>query len=274
MKAINTHGLVAKNLPPYMGIQRDQTITFTVQDKPRLFRVFSYQAYNAYGLIGSELNGIAIADEDRKTIVCDGICRQSSGFFGASQDQYDEFERIVAFTWEQFRDYVNAHPRARERLEGDSATATAQQFVMPDMKDSPSMTANEKKSILSAWAQFFKGGFRESDFVKDLYKHLVNHCSFASNYNLEGFYRRYFGELEVTLKFLDQFDYSQSCRSVELGGSWWLSNPDYSDLNTAMVDIIAPYLPSIRTAMRNCLIEEAKADIAAAQAKLERLQAS
>ena len=117
MKAVSTQGLVAKNIMPYMGVQFDQNVEFNTTNGIRNFRVFTYQAYNAYGLIGSEVNGIAICDDDRKQLVCDGIASQSSGYCGASQFQFDEAERICSLQWKQFLGFVNSQVRCRYTLE-------------------------------------------------------------------------------------------------------------------------------------------------------------
>lgn len=116
MKAVPTQGLVAKSIMPYMGVQFDRVVSFVVRKKTRHFRVFTYQAYNAYGLIGSEFNGIAIADDDARELICDGINCQDTGYFGVSQSQLDEFERIVSLSWKQFRDFVNSQPNLREEI--------------------------------------------------------------------------------------------------------------------------------------------------------------
>jgi len=117
MKAIATQGLTSKNLMPYMGVQFEKIVTHQVAGKPRKFHVFTCQAYNAFGLIGPEHNGIVIADADKRQILCDGLARENTGYFGVSQKQVDEFERIVGLPWDQFRDFVNGQPSLRIRLE-------------------------------------------------------------------------------------------------------------------------------------------------------------
>lgn len=49
------------------------------------------------------------------------------------------------------------------------------------------------------------------------------HCSFIAHYNRLGFIEAYFERGEDTIKFLSQFDKRGFCRSVEYGGTWWLS---------------------------------------------------
>lgn len=117
MKAIQTQGLVSKNLLPYMGVQFHRQVAFDLPGGKRTFRVLTYQAYNSMGLIGPEMNGIAICDDDKRQVVCDGLCKQSTGYFGASQEQFDRAEAICALEWPAFRDLVNGSPNLRMRLE-------------------------------------------------------------------------------------------------------------------------------------------------------------
>ena len=52
----------------YTMVAKDQSLKFG----NRSFRVLLYGAYNAMGLIGTEKNGIAVLDEDRRQVVLDG----------------------------------------------------------------------------------------------------------------------------------------------------------------------------------------------------------
>jgi hypothetical protein len=116
MKAVAIQGLVAKNLMPFMGIQFERAIPFKVGSKTRTFHVIVYQAYNAFGLIGPENNGIGIADDDNRQVLCDQIAKQGTGYFGASQAQFDEAERICGLQWESFKEFVNKQPTLRMPL--------------------------------------------------------------------------------------------------------------------------------------------------------------
>lgn len=101
---------------PYVGVSHDERVTFQTPAGERTFRVLIYGAYNAFGLIGSECNGIAVLDEDNRSVVTDEIAKEPSGYFGASADQKAEFARILALPWAKFRDLVNAQPRTRSPL--------------------------------------------------------------------------------------------------------------------------------------------------------------
>lgn len=133
-------------------------------------------------------------------------------------------------------------------------------------KDSQFMSGREKQMVLKAWVRFLKRGLHLADFSDRLYRHLHLHCSFIAHYNRAGFYQTYFERGEDVAHFLSQFDGRGECRSVEYGGSWWLQG-EYADLNRAMVDEGAKYIPE--------LIEQAQdaqreSDIAQARTLLAR----
>jgi len=94
---------------PFMGVQHERKVTHG----ERTFHVFTYQAYNAFGLIGPENNGVAICDVDKKQVLCDGIDREGSGYFGVSEAQVRAFERVCSMPWEEFQTFVNTQPSAR-----------------------------------------------------------------------------------------------------------------------------------------------------------------
>ena len=95
-----------------------------------------------------------------------------------------------------------------------------------EFKDVRFMTAAEKKKVLRQWVRFLKSGFDARIFMKSLYQHLIQHCSFIAHYNLGGFYAVYFVDPTATQRLLDQFDRSKGCLSVEYGGSGWMENED------------------------------------------------
>ena len=97
---------------PFMGVQKDKTVTHG----DRKFRIVVYAGYNAFGLIGSEKNGVGVLDEDRRNVLLDDEARISSGYFGASEAQKKRFDEIVAMPWETFKAWVNEHPNRRYEI--------------------------------------------------------------------------------------------------------------------------------------------------------------
>lgn len=94
---------------PYIGVSRDRIVK---KGKTR-FRILLYGAYNAFGLIGSEHNGICVLNEDDKSVVTDGVLPVDSGYFGPAKIQLDLFDKLVKATAREFREIVNASDRLR-----------------------------------------------------------------------------------------------------------------------------------------------------------------
>jgi hypothetical protein len=103
----------SQRVGPYTGVDFDRTIEFS---NGRKFRIITYQAYNACGLIGSEYNGVAILDEDQHRVLCDNIAAESTGYNGVSRRQWKEAIRICRMPWEHFEAFVDTNPRKRYSL--------------------------------------------------------------------------------------------------------------------------------------------------------------
>ena len=127
--------------------------------------------------------------------------------------------------------------------------------------DTQFTSAREKELVLKAWVRFLKNGLRRQDFSDRLYKHLVLHCSFIAHYNRAGFYSAYMENGEDTTRFLSQFDKRGDCLSVEFGASWWLHG-DYEDVNEAMIEEAAQYIPTL---LEQALAKAEDADLAEAR---------
>jgi len=110
--------------------------------------------------------------------------------------------------------------------------------------DTEFMTAQEKATVLRAWARFLRGGLREEQFSKALYHHLTLHCSFIAHYDRAGFYATYFVRPETVRDFFTQFDNRGPCLSVEYGMDYW-KNGEYADLASAMIAEASPLIPAI-----------------------------
>lgn len=102
-----------QSIGQYAMVSQDQVLKFG----GRTFRVVLYGAYNAYGLIGPEKNGIAVLDEDRMQVVIDGHCPQENGYFGPSDDQIVEFRRVCGMDLAEFVEFCNSHPTIREPVD-------------------------------------------------------------------------------------------------------------------------------------------------------------
>jgi hypothetical protein len=106
------------NINPYMYVTKDKTVDYGNGEK---LRFIVYGAYNAYGLIGTENNGIAILNEKRRDVLVDEISRMHSWVYNIENIQtpkvlVDEFERLTSMTYADICEFINNHPRARYSL--------------------------------------------------------------------------------------------------------------------------------------------------------------
>jgi hypothetical protein len=138
-------------------------------------------------------------------------------------------------------------------------------------KDVQFMTAAEKQRVLNAWVRFVRSRFALRSFTTALYQHLTLHSGFIGHYSRSGFYAVYFEDPLATQKFLDQFDRSKGCPSVEFGGSGWMENEDYRDINGAMVDAAMTMMPALRCMLRERETVEAQHEFNQAERRLKEI---
>ena len=122
-------------------------------------------------------------------------------------------------------------------------------------KDVRFMTAAEKRRVLLQWVRFMKSGF-------------------DAHFNRGGFYEEYFKNPSDTQRFLDQFDRSKGCRSVEYGDAGWLNDEEYRDLNGAMVDAATGALPELRRMLRERETLKARQEFDRAERRLKEMLAT
>jgi hypothetical protein len=101
-----------QDIGPYTMVSKIEELKFGT----RTFVLVLYGAYNAMGLIGSECNGIAVLDKDNRLVVLDEHCKIDTGYFGPSESQVREFDRIKAMDADSFLIFCNAHPRLRKQI--------------------------------------------------------------------------------------------------------------------------------------------------------------
>lgn len=105
---------LSRRVGPFVGVAAEKIVRFP--EAGRAFRVVLYGAYDAFGLIGSECNGIAVLDEDERRVVCDEIAKEPTGYFGPSEAQLACFAATIKLKYPEFRQLVNGSPRARMKL--------------------------------------------------------------------------------------------------------------------------------------------------------------
>jgi hypothetical protein len=113
------------------------------------------------------------------------------------------------------------------------------------MSDAEFMTGEEKELVLKHWERFLRSGLEPKYFTKKLYHHLINHCGFIAYYDINGFYHTYFDEGDDTVGFLKQFDSSRGCPPAESYLTFWVNYPGMNDINNAMIDVAAKYIPAL-----------------------------
>lgn len=139
------------------------------------------------------------------------------------------------------------------------------------MQDTKFMTAKEKELVLKIWKRFLANTLRWEDFTEELYRHLINHCSFIAHYDKMGFYATYFESGDQVAKFLSQFDARNNDPidgvplSVEYGMTYWAADKHdngFADLNQAMIKAAVPYIDDLlqkaQAAQRAADVQEAK----------------
>jgi len=136
------------------------------------------------------------------------------------------------------------------------------------------MTAKEKALVLKAWVAFVKSAFSWEKFTKQLYNHLIHHCSFIAHYDRYGFWSYYYADPSQTTKFIEQFDRAKGNRSAEYAYDFWATACDYEDIKKAMISAIEPHKDQLYRAVREKQIETLQKSIAMANAELVRLQAT
>lgn len=70
-------------------------------------------AYNAFGLIGPEHNGLFILDDTNKRVLSDRIAPEQTGYFGPSKTQWAELKRAMELPAKAFLQWIEASPRFR-----------------------------------------------------------------------------------------------------------------------------------------------------------------
>lgn len=73
-------------------------------------------AYDAFGLIGPEHNGIFVLNDTEKRVVLDRHCPEASGYCGPSAAQWAEFKRVAELPAAAFRNFCRNNPRFRGQL--------------------------------------------------------------------------------------------------------------------------------------------------------------
>ena len=77
------------------------------------YKVGIATALNAFGLIGTEYNGIFVLDDTHKAVVLDNHLIGAAGGFGPYGNQKAEFDRLLALPDADFLAFIRSHPNTR-----------------------------------------------------------------------------------------------------------------------------------------------------------------
>lgn len=104
--------------PPFMFLSRDQTRKVTLNGQEVEVRIMIHGAYNVFGLIGSECNGIGIATEPTWTkhkkpriktkgdVLVRGALRADSGYSAPTPQQLEVYNDLLTCHSAKFIDFV------------------------------------------------------------------------------------------------------------------------------------------------------------------------
>lgn len=99
-------GMGGPNFQGYTSVEYAKRLDFRVGKSYRTFVVLTYRMYNAFGLYGSEDNGIAVVDYDNREVVRRNIARTDSGWFGINQEQLKTFNEMCAMSYDEFIKFI------------------------------------------------------------------------------------------------------------------------------------------------------------------------
>jgi hypothetical protein len=72
-------------------------------------------AYNAFGLVGSEKNGIFVLNKTKHDVVLDEHMRVGSGWYGPNAHHLAELQKLKAMPAAELIGWIAGHPRARDQ---------------------------------------------------------------------------------------------------------------------------------------------------------------
>jgi hypothetical protein len=132
--------------------------------------------------------------------------------------------------------------------------------------DGQFLKSADKEKIAKAFDRFVKGGFKRTQFTKDLYKHLSLHFGFIAHYNIDGFYSNRFEDLQGRVKTFQSI----------LNASPWTFNDDNTsgtaDLNKYIQDTVDAHFTSMVADAKKQYAAQLKSRISNLQSELTNLE--
>jgi hypothetical protein len=94
------------------------------------YRLVVYGAFNAFGLIGSEKNGIAVLDDEDRCVVADELFKEDSGYFGPSKAQLRGLLHLMTCDAKSFANIVNSSGRNRHSIDASTVAKAEPLFTV------------------------------------------------------------------------------------------------------------------------------------------------
>jgi hypothetical protein len=106
---------VKKDIYPYRYVRHEAFRTV----KGKRYHIFSYGAYDAFGLVGPEMNGVAIGCVTDKALVLDSGHGTSYGWYDGYENDSRvqelalQVQRLANCSPAKFLEYIRTHPNWR-----------------------------------------------------------------------------------------------------------------------------------------------------------------
>lgn len=102
---------------PYEYVAKHCTRVVAVDGVGIRIHILLSGAYNAYGLIGPEMNGIAVLNDSKKAVVVDMVGREPTGWYpgysGPTERQVELFESLAEMPDCVLVEWLRCHSRYR-----------------------------------------------------------------------------------------------------------------------------------------------------------------
>jgi hypothetical protein len=173
------------------------------------FVIVLHGAFNAFGLIGPEHNGISIVCENNSREVIMTHHRAPSGGGKVTDDQRREYERICGMNQDEFKEFVNSHPKVQYKIMLPKLRPIVKPklgFQSADFAATKFATATDKRLFIEDLIQFFCNHCERDQFTRRIYDGLYLHLGHIAHYNLHQFYNTWFEEPVMRVQFLEHHE--------------------------------------------------------------------
>jgi hypothetical protein len=196
------------------------------------FVIVLHGAWNSFGLIGTEHNGISILCANNSRMVLSTHCRGPAGNGKVTEDQRREFERICGMDLDAFREFINTHPDADSKVlipKLEPIIRPKLRYRASDFAPTKFSTARDKLVFIKALITFLCNHCDRDLFTRNLYEGLHQHLGHIAHYNRTQFYQEWFTGSGMPFRFLEYHLHNQvfgDWRDVADAFKLWISGPE------------------------------------------------